>query len=644
MKTIFHVFFLFLLESSVVLNAQSNFHSIHYLDPHNPEYVKGEVLVKFKDEVNVESSIKSGIARTGISSVDKILEPYQAEAVEKVFKETREQQNRKTTKTIRDFKGNEIEVHALFNIYKLSFDTIWDIEQIVEELSKDRNVEFVEPNYMVYTMEVLEKGEIIDVQPKLLPVPIPENPPNRNTIPNDPLYGQQWYLNAINAPAAWDSVTGDTTQIIAIIDTGVDWDHPDLDDNIWTNWNEIPDNGIDDDNNGYIDDTRGWDYINNDNDPNDDNSHGTHVAGIAAAEGNNEIGICGVDWNARIMPVKMLQSSGAGSSSNLALGIMYAFENGATVINMSLGSYAESLTVKSALENAYSTAVLVASAGNDDRCLCPECIGCGNMYPACYPFVIGVQASNESGGYTSFTNVDLSGPIISEHSEGFNYEIFAPGQNILSTIPFGSYRSYNGTSMSSAVISGSVALILDYLPDVPNEEIFARLIQGSNNGKINIYGSLTCTLVPELHFINYTLLDTIAGCDNDEVPDAGETIQIFPTVKNTGGEVYNVTCVFRLSNSLDSSKINVIDSISVIGNISTYATLSGDSDPIFLEIDSAVAHNCKIPFEIKIYGDNTTPFFYSDSLVIQNAEELSGVLDSTYILKADKLWLVAQSF
>ena len=490
MKKLIYTLTLILLGTSILI-AQSNFHNIHYLDPYNPEYVKGEVLIKFKDETQVNKSMKSGVAKTGITSVDILLEPYQIEAINKVFKETREQRQRKTVRTIRDFKGNEIEVPALFNIYKLKFDTIWDAKQIIKELQKDKNIEFAEPNYLVYTSEVMENGIIPNSPP--IYTPLPSTTGDRDTEPNDPLYqdGSQWYLDAINAPAAWDSTTGDTTQIIAIIDTGVDWDHPDLDDNIWTNWNEIPDNGIDDDNNGYIDDTRGWDYINNDNDPNDDNSHGTHVAGIAAAEGNNGIGICGVAWNAHIMPIKMLQSSGSGNSSDLASAIEYASDNGATVINMSLGSYGESLTVKNVLYNAYVTSLLVAAAGNDGLKLLQDgsCPRCGNMYPGCYPFVLGVQASNSGGSRANFSNWDWSGPIDFNNPWGNNYELYAPGINIISTIPNG-YRSYNGTSMAAPIVSGICALSKSYNDTLYTDFLWAKLIFGSdNNNVVNAYNT-----------------------------------------------------------------------------------------------------------------------------------------------------------
>lgn len=650
MKNRIFTLVVFLL-ASIVIFAQSNFHNIHYLDPYNPEYVKGEVLIKFKDEVQVESSTRSGVAKTGIISVDVLLEPYQIETIDKVFKETRDQRQRKTVKTIRDFKGNEIEVPALFNIYKLKFDTIWDAKQIIEELQKDKNVEFAEPNYLVYTNEVMESG----IVPKYPPIqtPLPSITGDRDTYPNDPLYqdGSQWYLDAINAPAAWDSVTGDTTQIIAIIDTGVDWDHPDLDDNIWTNWHEIPDNGIDDDNNGYIDDTRGWDFINNDNDPNDDNSHGTHVAGIAAAEGNNGIGICGVAWNSQIMPIKMLQSSGTGNSTDFASAIEYAADNGATVINMSLGSYGESQVVKIACENAYAGtgdgegSMLVAAAGNNHKKVSsPDpCRTYGlvpmPMFPGAYSWVIGVMAE-DAGPCGGFSNWDFDGPIA---FEGFNYEIQAKGVGIISCKPNGSYWTKSGTSMASPEVAGAVALMRQYNPDDSGEQIFAKLIQGSNSGLIDIYGSLTASLVPNLYYIDYTIVDTLPGCDNDGIADAGETIQLYLTIKNAGGQADSVWSKIRFGEFEDTTTAVVVDSTSYIGSMSAYSTMSGLLSPFKIEIDNEIAHNRDIVFEYEIAAKNY-PLISGELIIkVQNAIELGGFITEDLTLYPNKLYLVVES-
>ena len=163
-------------------------------------------------------------------------------------------------------------------------------------------------------------------------------------IPNDPSYPEQWYLDKIGAPEAWGIKSDSSNIIIAVLDTGVDIDHPDLYKNIWINEDEIKDNGIDDDNNGYIDDVNGWDFFNKVADPNPKFSegfteiglhHGTIVAGIIAAEGNNNFGITGINWSAKIMPLKVLSDKGEGSTVEVIQAIDYAIDNGADIINLS---------------------------------------------------------------------------------------------------------------------------------------------------------------------------------------------------------------------------------------------------------------------------------------------------------------------
>ena len=155
-----------------------------------------------------------------------------------------------------------------------------------------------------------------------------------------------------------------------------------------------------------IDDIRGWDFINNDNAPLDDNMHGTHVAGIAGAVGNNGLGISGAAWNVKLMPIKVFQSSGRGNSADIAKAVEYATSNGATIQNMSFGSYAESSTLKAALDLAYASSLLVAAAGNDEVCIGP-CIGCAPFYPAAYTYVLGVEDN------ARYSNYDQDGPIYS---------------------------------------------------------------------------------------------------------------------------------------------------------------------------------------------------------------------------------------
>ena len=323
------------------------------------------------------------------------------------------------------------------NIFVLkTSDEQENIQLLIQQIKDDPNVEYAEPNY-IYGIDDFEVGEIITAEQaaKLESSLVIEV--------DDPLYPSQTNITATNIDDVWDQyTTGDGSQVIAILDTGVDYNHPDLEANTWINEAEL--NGVagfDDDENGYIDDIRGWDFINIDNAPLDDNMHGTHVAGIAGAVGNNGIGIAGAAWNVKLMPIKVFQSTGQGNATNIAAGVEYANSNGATVINMSFGSYAESATLKLALETAYNSSFLVGAAGNNGVPIGP-CLGCAPMYPGAYNYVLGIE--DRPRPPFGYTNYDQDGPIYTAYATLLNYELAAPGTGIMSTVPNGGYATLTG--------------------------------------------------------------------------------------------------------------------------------------------------------------------------------------------------------
>lgn len=580
------------------------------LDPKHPAYLADEIIVKFRDHLDVLPF--NGDNSPGVNSeeVNAILQRTGCIKLMKVFRTS----SREDDKPFFSNTGSIKELPSLFNIFRLQIEDHQNIPELIEYLNKQPEVEWAEPNYVIYAIE---------------------------TIPNDLIYqaGAQWHLDSIDAPAAWDLITGDTSQVIAILDTGVEWDHPDLAANIWTNWDEVHGNGMDDDENGFIDDTRGWDLINEDNNPTDDNAHGTHVAGIAAAMTDNSIGVAGVNWNAQIMPVKMLQSTGNGNAADFAEAIQYAWLNGATVINMSVGSYGESYAVRYALEYAYSSATLVASAGNDfyNMDLAP-------MYPACYSFVLGVESSDFDNGMAFFTNFDIDGPIESTHPDLYNYEVYAPGIAIYSTFREHSYHALSGTSMSAPIISGCVALLRSYFPGISNEKIFVRMIQGSENSVVNLYKQLTFTPIPYLNITNISFLDTLAGSDADGIIDAGETIQIQVAMRNCGWTADSVYALLRLGYYEDTTVAVVLDSLSFLGNISEYATMDNHLNLFKVQISPHVVHKRDIVFSLTSWGANTDTIQKEYVINVQNAQSLAGVMDTTMVLTPDKLWVVNKSF
>lgn len=301
-------------------------------------------------------------------------------------------------------------------------------------------------------------------------------------MPNDPRLSELWGLHNIgqtagvtdadiDAPEAWDLQTGSASVVVAVIDTGIDYNHPDLSANMWTNPGEIPGNGIDDDGNGYVDDVYGYDFSGRDADPFDDHGHGTHVAGTIAAVGDNGVGVVGVNWRARVMAVKFLGSGGSGYTSDAISSVLYATDMGAKVLNNSWGGGGFSQALEDAIRTAHNAGVLfVAAAGNsnNNNDLTPH-------YPSSYavPNVIAVAATDANDGRASFSSYGLN-----------SVHLGAPGVGILSSVPAAGaaccsdpsgYKLLNGTSMATPHVAGAAALLLAQFPTHGHEQIRDRL-------------------------------------------------------------------------------------------------------------------------------------------------------------------------
>lgn len=283
--------------------------------------------------------------------------------------------------------------------------------------------------------------------------------PNRRyraaAAPGDPLFGEQWSLaddTVLGAGPAWDQTTGgDVT--VAVIDSGVDTTHPDLAQNIWTNPAEVAGNGVDDDGNGFVDDAQGWNFVANSPNARDDNGHGTHVAGIIGARGGNGIGVAGVAWRVKIMPIKVLDAGAVGSAATLALGIRYAVANGAKVINLSVSGPGYSRAFDEAVQFASDSGVLVVgAAGNDGRS-----VDAAPVYPAAFqaPLLVAVAATAQDGGLSPISNYGAG-----------NVELAAPGQDIVSTAAGGGYERRTGTSMATPHVAGALVLLAAARPDL----------------------------------------------------------------------------------------------------------------------------------------------------------------------------------
>ncbi|WP_303862102.1 S8 family serine peptidase [Cylindrospermopsis raciborskii] len=279
------------------------------------------------------------------------------------------------------------------------------------------------------------------------------------------LGGNNWGNDLVGSPEVWSYGYTGQGVVVAVVDTGVDYTHSDLDANIWINTREVLGNGIDDDGNGYIDDIRGWDFVGNDNDPMDGNSHGTHVAGTIAAE-NNGTGATGVAYNARIMAVRVLDSNGSGSSLGVANGIRYAVDNGARVINLSLGgSY--SSDIYSAIQYATGREAIVVMAAGNSGASKPD-------YPAFHAteYGLAIGAVDSNGNIASFSN--RAGT-----NSAMRY-VVAPGVNIYSTVPNNGYATYSGTSMAAPHAAGVVALMLSANSSLTPVQV-RNIVTGTNN-------------------------------------------------------------------------------------------------------------------------------------------------------------------
>lgn len=408
----------------------------------------------------------------------------------------------------------------------------------------------------------------------------------------------QWYLRSGNLQKSWDllrtrgiAAGGDSSVVVAVIDTGVDYTHEDLKDNIWVNTKEIPGNGIDDDGNGYIDDVYGVNLETGKDSGMDDNGHGTHVAGIIAAA-NNHIGVVGLAYNVKLMPIKAGMASGFFNQSQIAKGILYAYNNGADVINMSFGGSASTIAVQDALETAYTRCVLVAAAGNDAMPNEGRPIT-APAYPAALSYVMGVMSVDILGVESGFTNYDV------KRYNSVEYEVYAPGSQILSTIPGNRYATWSGTSMAAPYVSAMAALLRSAYPDTntyPTKFIYGQIAAtGSRNAIcydpspsghglhnlpkiVDIYNALTQLPKPEVSAADFLVFDdkSLSEKNNgDGVIDAGETVALAFTLRNRWGAAKDVTLSLDAKSQagIDCPYIQFLTNDINYGNVGTYASI-----------------------------------------------------------------------
>ncbi|NOY60438.1 MAG: S8 family serine peptidase [Calditrichaeota bacterium] len=542
------------------------------------EIVPGEIIVKFSEKIgNVESS----------SQFSRIYQTYGALSHERIFKHLKYKNASKRKMT------------DLTRIYKFKVPENADILDICQQLKNQKDVIYAEPNFYC----------------------------TAQAVPNDSLYPRQGHLPQINMPAAWDIVKGDKKVVFGIVGTGVDWNHPDLAAAIWENPGETLD-GRDDDGNGFIDDIRGWDFVTGvsndaapgedgdvpDNDPMDFDGHETHVAGLAAAVTNNEIGVAGVSWGCTIMPVRAgyhtKDGKGRSVGDALARGVTYAADNGADFINYSWSSFGQ--TIINAARYAFEKGALVInSAGNNDDQPGKDPNYSGALGSLSYVLTVAaVDDRDLKASYSSY------GSWVTVSAPGGDLNRGRPG--LLSTVFDDSYASFQGTSMASPVVTGLAGLLKSYNPEWTNADIMFRIVETADNiydknpdyigmlgsGRINALRALTEEIhpLPKIKLLSIAVNDSSTGNSNSKL-DIGETAEVIVSLKNTWASASNVV----VNLFIDDPEITVVNGTSTMGELPGLENLdasekNNSEDPLVVSVSpNSVPH--RIHATIQVIAD-----------------------------------------
>ncbi|MBL7127917.1 MAG: S8 family peptidase [Ignavibacteria bacterium] len=537
-------------------------------------YQKGQLNLKFKSQIFSFTS-----KQFGVQKIDNILHQYDVTDVIHLFPFKQ------------DFNKWTFGDDNLVKIFRVKYESSIDPFELSEIIMNENSdiLDWVEPN-IVYESDF---------------------------IPNDPSVSAQYHISRINAYQGWDINKGDTNIVIGIVDSGSDLDHPDLQANIKRNWLENPTNGIDDDNNGYIDDWIGWDFIGGgsgmDNDPQiygNNCDHGSHVSGDASQVTDNNVHGAGVGFKVKLLISKHGNDndySGPGGTSyiyNSDMGIVYCYQNGADVINCSFGSGYYSSYTQSLVSNAWAAGcMVVASAGNDGMNI--------PRYPASYDNVVSAAATTSTDAKAFFSNY---------HS---TVDVCAPGQGILSTLWNNTYASFDGTSMSAPITAGNIGLIRSKYPSWTPSQVLDRLLLGVDSiynipqnssyvgllgtGRINTFKALSD--LPIVYLNSFEHNDSIYG-NNDKVYDVGEVIPVAITYKNTWLAGTNVS--LRLTTTDPDVEI-VKDSV-FVGNLSAFAIHSTTFANTFeVKAKSTCPMDKNVTFKIgysnTAYSDNNSNTF-----------------------------------
>lgn len=652
-----------MLEDRRLLDAAS----LIGLDASDIEYVQDEILIKLR-----ESAIGVGRASAtpSNSAIDDtlgtLLATYGGGELQPVF--SRFSNGSVTDRELAEggmissLKTSSIDPEKIQNLslwYRLELTPGVLVSDAVAAFQADMRVDYVGPNYVW--------------RPAILPGDDPD--PNFNTI-------DQWYHFSTHITQAWQHLEENTFDpggfgvVVAVIDTGVDYNHQDLVGNMWINSGETPGNGIDDDGNGYVDDLHGANVVANtpageQGDPSDPFGHGTHVAGIIAATSFNDVGGVGVAYNSQIMAIRASapELEGGFSETDVVNAIYYAVDNGADVINMSFGGTARSLIVEEALKIAANHATLIAAAGNKSTAADER-----PFYPAALPWVLGVMASDQDGNIADFSNYD------DRPNSSYEYELAAPGNSIFSTLPGDQYAAWSGTSMAAPIVSGIAALLRTryYDPNLYRDGfIMAQIantltgMQGGTPGEpagvVDALAAMTTAPIPSVSTIGSWIFDSTsidANNDEDGRIDSGETIHLGIELFNRAGPAELVSATLRavVNGSGDDPNVTINTGTIVFGSIEPFSSADNSlirdaagvptaaSDPFVVTVDSNTLNGHVIKFELSTTFENgwdpedTTVYIRTDSFeyIVQRGTELPPEIIVDTTLTAEDYWIISR--
>ncbi|MBU1937457.1 S8 family peptidase [bacterium] len=554
------------------------------------EWLPGHLIVNFKASIGTATptTLDDGIVSMGIPSVDELLSTYQVQQAKRL---------------VPDGILSRMEFPPDFSrLYILHFPTTLEVIPMIADFEANPYIQYAEPDLL----------RII------------------HRTPNDPMWGNQWDKAIMNCPAAWDYGTGDSTIIVCAIDTGTDWNHPDLTPTLWVNpgedldgdgvpweWDDIPGDPddwdrIDNDGNGYEDDLIGWDFIDNlggcatgedcddpDNDPFGLEPHGTHCLGLMAAKGNNSIGVAGCGWDFTGMAVRAgyLASDGNGYMPQSATlpAIAYATAMGAKIISMSYGGNSGGTAERNAMEAAWNNGVLLfGAAGNEPT---------EQMhYPACHPYVISVASTRQNDALSTWSN------------RGTWLDLCAPGEHgIWSTIINGYGGSgWGGTSMACPNAGGVAALIWNMIPEFTNADMDSMIMNysadisaqnpGINPAKLGAgridAGMMLATRFPHLSFIG---AEIIGDSDDDGRLETGESGDLLVTIENDDGWATATNIRGRVFT--DDPNLTLTDDSVYFDDLIGGLQGTNTTSPVYIAVSHSVAESYWTTFTLEVTAD-----------------------------------------